>query len=449
MGIRRATATRILHLGPGAFFRAHMAAYCEKALVQDRSFGIAAMSMRSTAIVDALAVQDCIYTLGEMHAHGLEVRPMGVIREALALSRDRVRCMEIALDPGLSVISMTVTEKGYALDPATGALDFDHADIRHDFDHPSEPVSVVGLLTAILAARREAGLAWPTVMSLDNLRHNGRLLKAALIAFAGRSNSDLATAIDNDLAAPASMVDRITPATGPADLDAVAARIGWRDRAAVLTEPFTQWVIEDRFASDRPAWERHGAILTNDVEPFENAKLRLINAPHSALAWIGLLRGRETVADAMADPVIRRFVETLLHEDLAPVTDAPEGLDKGEYTASVTGRFANPAIRHRLAQIATDSSQKIAQRLVPVLEAHRARGRVPPHVCRAIAAWIMLWQKGLAPADPMGDELAASVRADPRDTADAFLAIRSVFGECAGRDPDIRSTVHAALADLA
>ncbi|MCB9945883.1 MAG: mannitol dehydrogenase family protein [Geminicoccaceae bacterium] len=443
--VQRAEATRIMHLGPGAFFRAHMADYSQKALAEDPSMGIAAVSMRSTAVVDALRERDCIYSLSELHADGLRTRPIGVIREAVALARDRERVMRLAVDPGLSIISMTVTEKGYSLDPATGALDLDQSDIRHDLANRDNPVTVAGLLTAILSARRHAGLDWPTVMSLDNLRGNGQLLKSAIIRFARKIDGELADAIERDLACPSSMVDRITPATTDADRQAIARQLGWMDHAAVVTEPFSQWVIEDRFDGARPAWDRHGALITGDVEPFENAKLRLVNAPHSSLAWLGLLRGHETVADSMADNTIRTFIEALLKEEMIPATAVPAGLDPHAHVDSVIERFANPAIRHRVAQIAMDSSQKIAQRLVPALEWHLREGRVPRLLCRAVAAWIAVWQRGLASPDPMTAELASRISARPQETARAFLGMRSIFGERIGADAAVQAAVCAEI----
>ncbi|MEZ5825514.1 MAG: mannitol dehydrogenase family protein [Geminicoccaceae bacterium] len=446
--VLRPEATRILHLGPGAFFRAHMAACTQETLSDDPSFGIAVVSLRSHATVDALGASDGLYTLGILQGGGMQVRRMGAIREALALARDRERVMEIACSRELSILSMTVTEKGYALDPATGRLDFDHADIRHDLDHPDEPRSVVGLIVAILRQRSLSGLDWPTVMSLDNLRENGRLLRAALVAFAGQNDPALAARMEQQLAAPCSMVDRITPAASENDLAAIAEKTGFADPAAVVCEPFSQWVIEDQFAGARPCWERHGAILTDDVAPYENAKLRLINAPHSALAWMGLLRGHETVAASMADPVIGAFVGKLLRDELAPVTDVPGGFDKNDHIDAVIERFANPAIRHKVAQICTDSSQKIAQRLVPALRRHLDEGRLPQLVCRAIAAWIMVWQRSLASADPMAAELAAAVCGDVQETARAFLALRPVFGDVVGTDPRVLSAVGDELEQL-
>jgi fructuronate reductase len=446
----------IVHLGLGAFHRAHQAVYTEDALaVEFGRFGICGVSLRSAAVRDRLAPQEGLYTVLTRAAGGERLRVVGCLKELLVGAEDPAAVVRRIADPEIAVVSLTVTEKGYCHDPATGMLDFDHPDIRHDLDHSERPRSAIGTLVAGLEQRRRQGGPPPTVLCCDNLPHNGRTLQGVALAFAGRRDPALARWIEAEVAFPCTMVDRIVPATTAEDLAAVEARLGLRDEAPVGTEPFSQWVIEDRFTGPRPAWERVGVELVADVAAYEEMKLRLLNGSHSALAYLGFLAGFEHVFEVMAAPEFVEFVRRMMALELAPTLDVP--VDLAAYQARVIERFANPAIRHRTAQIAMDGSQKLPQRLLgPIRDQLRAGGPIR-HLALAVAGWMRFAagrdERGrkITVADPLADRLRAiGARAggDPEGLVTGFLAIREVFGDDLPRDPCFRDELTAALVSL-
>ena len=334
--------------------------------------------------------------------------------------------------PECRIVSLTITEKGYCHDPATGRLDPDHPDIGHDLAHPDTPRSAVGFITAALRTRRAAGLPPFTVLCCDNLPRNGRLVAGLVADFAALRGDGLSGWIEAHGAFPSTMVDRIVPAATPDDLAAAAAATGLADAAPVSHERFRQWVIEDRFAGPRPAWERTGAQLVADVAPFEHMKLRLLNGAHSALAYLGYLAGHETVADVVADPAFRRYAGALWQE-IIPVVPPPPGVDLHGYTAELLARFANPAIRHRTWQIAMDGSQKLPQRLLSTVRERLARGLPIPSLALAVAAWIRYVGGSDEAGQPIDvrDPLAETLRnagSGPNDHVARVLRIEAVFG---------------------
>ena len=379
----------IVHLGLGAFVRAHLAAYTEDALaVAPGDWGIIGVSLQRPDQRDRLAPQDGLYTTLERDGGGVRARITGCVGRVLVAPEDPGAVLDAMAAPGCRIVSLTVTEKGYCHNPATGRLDTRHPDIIHDLT-AGAPRSAIGLIVAALGRRRAAGLAPFTVLSCDNLPNNGRLVAGLVAAFAGLRDADLAAWIAANGAFPATMVDRIVPAATQADLDDAAALTGLSDAAAISHEPFRQWVIEDRFVGGaRPGWERVGAQLVADVAPFEHMKLRLLNAAHSALAYLGYLAGHETIAAAVADPALRGFVRGLWREEIIPVVPAPPGVDLHRYADDLLTRFANPAIRHRTWQIAMDGSQKLPQRLLATARERLARGLGIGRLALAIAAWI-------------------------------------------------------------
>jgi len=288
---RAAVTPGIVHLGIGAFHRAHMAAYIDDLLARDPRWGIIGASLRRPDTRDALAPQDFLYTLAVRDASGMTTRVIGSVLDILDANTQRAELLALMADPRIRIVSLTVTEKGYCHDPATGALDPSHPDIVHDLAHPEAPVSAPGLIVRAIELRREAGLAPFTVLSCDNLPANGETTRRIVAGFAARRSADLAAYVEANIAFPSTMVDRIVPATTDADRATVRDATGRDDAWPIVTEPFTQWVIEDRFASGRPAFELAGAELVDDVEPFERMKLRMLNGSHSTLAYLGYLAG--------------------------------------------------------------------------------------------------------------------------------------------------------------
>jgi len=407
----------IVHFGPGAFHRAHQAAYVDDLLMHDPRWGIAAVSMRTRGTIDALAEQDGLYTLAIRDADA-SMRVIGAHRRFLG-PEDAAETHALLADPAVALVTTTVTEKGYCL-AGDGTLDMGHPDIVHDLAGTTVPRSVVGWIVAGLAARRAAGTAPFVPMPCDNLASNGAKLHAALVAFVGQTDSSLADWIAGEVRVPSTMVDSITPASDAALYAEVAAMLGVEDRAAVQRESFSQWVIEDIGRPLGPDLASVGATVTNDVGGYEKAKLRILNGAHSTLAYVGLLRGSSSVAEAMCDPELASFVDTMIVRDIVPMLPPVHGLDIQQYRAAVLQRFRNPVIVHRLDQIAQDGSQKLPYRLGDTLIANRRVGRIPKHVVAAFGAWtaflIRRSRSGQPIVDPAGDRLAAlSAEGSPAD----------------------------------
>jgi len=397
----------MVHFGPGAFHRAHQAAYVEDLLTHDPRWGIAAVSMRTRGAINALAKQDGLYTLAIRDAD-LSMRVIGAHRRFLG-PEDASETHALLADPAVALVTTSVTEKGYCL-AGDGTLDMGHPDIVQDLAGTTVPRSVVGWIVAGLAARRAAGTTPFVPMPCDNLASNGAKLHAALVAFAGRTDASLANWIASEVRVPSTMVDSITPASDAALHADVAATLGVDDRAAVQRESFTQWVIEDIGRPLGPDLASVGATVTTDVGGYEKAKLRILNGAHSTLAYAGLLRGSSSVADAMRDPELAAFVDAMIARDIIPMLPPVHGFDIQAYRAAVLQRFRNPAIVHRLDQIAQDGSQKLPYRLGDTLIANRRAGRMPTHVVAAFGTWtaflIRRSRSGQPIVDPAGDRLA-------------------------------------------
>ena len=455
---RAGIATGIVHLGLGAFTRAHQAAYTDAVLAAgDRRWGMLGASLRSPATRDALAQQNGLYTLAVRDASGEHLRVIGALT-GLAVAAENPQGLITALAaPSVHIVSLTVTEKGYCLDPASGALREDHADVLHDLSHPQAPRTALGYLAAALSVRRAAGIAPFTVLCCDNLPANGKTLRRVLMRFAELSDPELGNYLADHLACPSTMVDRIVPATTDEDRARISAALGMTDAWPVVTEPFSQWVIEDHFPLGRPDWAAQGAQVTDDVAPFELMKLRLLNGAHSALAYLGYLAGCETVADAMARPEIARFVARLMHDEVTPVLNVVAGADVEAYQRALLERFRNPALKHRTWQIAMDGSQKLPQRLLGTIRDRLARGLPIPHLALGVAAW-MRYVSGTDEAGraiDVRDPLAAEIRRRVATTgpvaerlAPELLDIESIFGTDLCRDARFTAPVTEALTAL-
>lgn len=409
----------IVHLGIGAFHRAHQAMFTEDAIARaGGAWGITGASLQRPDVPDALAAQDGLYTVESLGA-AARYRVMGVIRRALFAPRDRERLLAALTAPSTHAVTLTLSEKGYCLD-ADGTLDFSHPDIAADLAAPDLPRSAIGWLALALAARRKAGAGPLTILSCDNLQSNGAKLAAAVGAFAACAK----LALPGDTAFPLTLVDCIVPASDAAHRARVAAAIGMDDAASVQREDFAQWVIEDRFAGPLPAWGAVGAEIVADITGYQRLKLHVLNTAHSALAYLGLPRGHQYVRQAIADPQLRGFLDTLMAEETAPAL-AP--LDMAAYWKTVKARFDNPMIDHRLAQIAEDGSLKLPQRLFPLIAANARAGRDLSGFARIVRAWLDLM--ATAPSrDPAGDWFAAwakagAVKAAALDNPTLFPAI--------------------------
>lgn len=415
---RAAMANGIVHFGIGAFHRAHMAWYTDRAMdAGDRDWLITGVSMRSSDVAARLNPQDGLYTLIERDGTGTRARLLGAISRVLVAPQAPASVVAALAAPGTRIASFTITEKAYCR-AADGSL---------------EPAlagngSIYPLLASGLAARRAAGLGGVALMSCDNIADNGRVLRRLLLSWLSAHDPACADWVAQRCSFPSTMVDRIVPATTPADLEMAAALIGMTDAGAVVTEPFSQWVVEDDFAAGRPDWEAMGAELVADVAPYEQAKLRMLNGAHSALAYLGLERGHTHVHEAIADPLLRALVLRLMLDEAAPTVSCAPGQDLQAYADMLLARFENPALAHRLTQIAMDGSQKIPQRWLATLEANRMCSRDCPAIMAALAAWLR---------HVRGDnEHRAGLLADPRadslqslwDGGTAHDVVNGLFG---------------------
>jgi fructuronate reductase len=432
-----AVTTGIVHLGLGAFHRAHQAVYTDAILHRHPCWGICGVSLKTPRVIAALAPQDGLYTVLEKSVEGTSARVIGAVRETLFLGTQRERVIARMTDPAVRVITLTVTEKGYCHDPATGRLDLSHPDIAHDLAHPEAPVSAIGVLAAGLAARREAAGGPINVICCDNLPHNGRTVEGIVTAYAQASDPALADWVGTHVAFPCTMVDRIVPATTEAAIAETARLLGVADAAPVVAEPYKSWVIDDRFAAARPPWEHAGAQIVADIAPFETMKLRLLNGSHSTLAYLGFLSGHEFIWQASADPLLATLVERLMAEEVMPTLVAPPGVDLRAYGAQLILRFRNPALPHRTQQIAMDGSQKLPQRLLATVRERLAGGGSIAHLALAIAGWIRYASgtdehgKPIAVSDPLSAKfaaVAAAARGNAAHVADGFLDLAEVFG---------------------
>lgn len=422
-----AVGSGIVHLGIGAFHRAHQAVYIDDLLSQGAgNWRILGVSLRSPGVRDQLEPQDGLYTLVERDGDIERLRVIGAVADVLVAPENPQAVIDAIAAPTTHIISLTITEKGYCHHPALGRIDWTHPDIVHDLNNLSVPKSAIGYLAAGIKQRMANGAGPITLMSCDNLPHNGALLKSVLNEFAARAAPEVSAWLPVHCAFPATMVDRIVPATTDDDLAMLAARIGFSDHGMVKAEPFSQWVIEDDFAGPRPAFEDVGAQLVADVRPFELAKLRMLNGSHSAIAYLGLFYGHETVDQAVADPRIEPVVDALMEEAAATLPIVP-GLDPAAYAQALKARFRNAALQHRLAQIAMDGSQKLPQRLLGTIADLHAAGRTPRAAATGVAAWMRHFS-GPFVNDPLSARLLAAANDNPALLVDEAMAIEPVFG---------------------
>ncbi|WP_118183430.1 mannitol dehydrogenase family protein [Paraburkholderia phosphatilytica] len=431
----------IVHFGIGNFHRAHEALFTEEAvLAAGGDWSICGVTLQGDVTKrDALMAQDGLYSVVERGPEGERVTVARILREVLALPHDRAALFARLADPLVRIVSLTVTEKGYCRDTTTGDIDLWHPDVQHDLQSPDTPRTMPGLLVAALRARRANPF---TVLSCDNLAHNGAALQRVVVSYARQLDPALADWIDTSVAFPSTMVDRIVPATTDAERASATAALAHRDAVPVPCEPFRQWVVEDRFPAGRPAWEQVGAQLVDDVTPFEFAKLRMLNATHSTMAYLSMLAGFETIDVAIADPAMHTLIDTMMRDEIAPTLQVPASLDLDAYRHALLARYANPALKHRCAQIAMDGSQKIPPRLLGTIAARLDANQPFARLALAIAAW-MRFLRGVADngerfeiSDPMAarlTSLAASAGTSHDALMQALLGVHEIFpAELAG-----------------
>lgn len=423
----------IVHLGPGAFFRGHQAWYTHKAMeLAGGDWGISCVSMHSQGVQKALKPQNGLYTLAVLDVK-TEYELIGAVQEVLVSHQNYDDVLLRLTNPKTRFVTMTITEKGYCLDNE-GKLDLTHSDIKADL-LCAKKVSAIGLLVEALSQRKAAGVAPFTALSCDNLTDNGKKLRAALIAYAQQFDESLAQWLEQQLICPCSMVDSITPATNDELRAQVSTELGIEDNWPIKRESFVQWVIEDILPEDKPAWDKAGATFTSDVRGFENAKLRLLNCPHSTMAYMGVLANIETVYDAMLNDELVRFIQQMVADEIIPSFVAPKELDAEQYMKDILQRFRNPAIRHLLAQIAWDGSQKLPMRILPIIEQNISNNIAIDKLCSAVVAWCLFIRKRYISDEELVDPLAEKMLAIAKNCTDVaahdidlFLQLTEVFG---------------------
>ena len=443
----------VVHIGVGAFHRAHQAVYIDDLLAKHPEWAICGVSLHSADVRDALRPQQGLYTL-QLLAEQTRLRVIGAIRELLCARDQSAAVLARLADPAVRLVTLTITEKGYCL--AGQDLDTAHPDIVHDLAHPESPRSAIGYVTLGLRRRQQLGLAPYTVLSCDNLADNGGRLRRAVLQYAQRVDPALAAWIEAHVSFPCSMVDSITPATDDALRERVANALHCSDAWPIQRETYTQWVIEDRFCNQRPPFELAGVTMSDDIAGYARAKLRLLNGAHSTLAYLGSLLNLETVADAMQEPLLAGFVERLMRVAIAPAIALPDHLDAATYIDAILARFRNRAIRHRLAQIAWDGSQKLPVRLLSTIADALAADKPIDGLCLAVASWMQFVRRqarnGVSLVDPLADVLATVGRActgDAEHDVDAFLQLDAIFAAALSRDARFTHALQAAYAALA
>ena len=444
-------ATGIVHLGIGAFHRAHQAIYTDDAIASaGGNWGICGVSLRSPDVRDRLAPQDCLYTAVEKSPAGMRRRVVGSVREVLFQETQYAEIRRRLAARETRVVSLTVTEKGYCHEPATGRLDMGHPQIVRDLAQPDDAHGVPGLLAAALAERRRTHGRPLTVLCCDNLPQNGALVCGLVVSFASQHDAALADWIGREIAFPSTMIDRIVPATTAQDIAENDAALGFADAAPVVHEPFAQWVIEDRFAGGRPAWDAVGALLVDDVDPYESMKLRLLNASHSAFAYLGFLAGFEYIYEVAAQPAFVAWMRRFMADEVSPALVPPHGIDLAAYRDELVRRFGNPALPHRTQQVAMDGSQKLPQRILATVRDNLAANRSADLSALAVAGWMRYVYgedeqgRAITVSDPLAPQfasLAARHRGDPVNYAKALLALRAIFDEDLGNEPRFATPV--------
>jgi mannitol 2-dehydrogenase len=429
----------IVHLGVGGFARSHLAAYVDRLLgrgrAQDWAICGVGVLLSDRRMAEVMAVQDCLYTLLVRHPDGtVQPRVVGSLVDYLFAPDDPEAVIERMAAGTTRIVSLTVTEGGYNTDPVTGEFDATDPGVVRDLQPRAVPATAFGLVTEALARRRARGLPPFTVLSCDNVEHNGDVARRAFAAFAALRDPGLGAWVGREVPFPNSMVDRITPATTDDDPAEVARLLGVEDRWPVVCEPFTQWVLEDRFGLGRPPLEEVGVQLVDDVEPYELMKLRLLNAGHQVLAYLGMLAGHRMVHDAAADPSFRQLLLGYLEREATPTLRPVPGIDLEEYRRTLLDRFASPAVGDTLARLAFDGSERLTKFLLPVVRHNLAAGGEVHRSAAVLAGWARFCEgvdeegRPIEVVDRRREALVRNARRQ-REEPLAFLADRELFGD--------------------
>ncbi|MDN2674097.1 mannitol dehydrogenase family protein [Janthinobacterium sp. SUN026] len=455
---RGALVPSIVHIGVGGFFRAHQAVYLDDLLAlqgqEHAQWGYCGVGLlaHDAAMRDAMQAQDGLYTVVERSAAGDSARIIGSIAEYLYAPDEPQAVLDKLADPGTRIVALTITEGGYYVNQGTGEFDAGHADIAYELAHPEAPRCSFGYLAAALALRHQRGLAPFTIMSCDNLQNNGDVTRKMLLAFVALRDVELARWLATHGSFPNSMVDRITPATTDEHRALVRETFGIVDAWPVVCEPFRQWVIEDEFPQGRPAWEQVGAQMTHDVLPYEKMKLRLLNASHQALCYIGMQLGYTFAHEAMGDPGICALVRRMMDDEVTPLLDEVEGIDLDSYKDTLIERFSNPAVRDQLARIGTEGSARIPKFVLPSVREALARGGAITLLAFTVACWFRYLEghDEQGREMPLNDPYAARLRAlalQGGADAAALLSLRELFGDLSDT-PAFTQAVGQSLASL-
>ena len=436
-----AVSAGIVHLGLGGFHRAHMARYTHELMELDPAalrWGILGVGLLpgDRRMTDSLAPQDGLYTLIEREGAVERVRLIGSLAGLIFAGETTTELLAALDQPAVRIVSLTVTENGYCLDPATKRLNPTHEMVRGDCATPERPCSAIGVITAALRRRRQAGVDPFTVLSCDNIQSNGAVLRRAVLDLAILQNqaTEFADWIADTVSFPSTMVDRITPVTTAADIERLASQHGLADRWPVVCETFTQWVIEDRFPAGRPAWERVGAQFVDDVEPYEFMKLRLLNASHLAVSGLGRLAGYDTISEAMADRRIAAVMRALMDRETGPTLPPVPGIDLADYKRTLLERFANPAIKDTVDRVNADAPLNV---LLDPIRSRLEANQDLDFLALALAAWLRRVrgedERGVTiPVRHPEAELLRAKAIEGRTDPGPLLGIQSLFGELGG-----------------
>ncbi|GAA0483684.1 mannitol dehydrogenase family protein [Parasphingorhabdus litoris] len=453
----RSQSAGVVHLGVGAFHRAHQALYFDQLMTNGaEGWMICGASLRSATVPQQLDPQDSLYTAVVRSDHSEKRLIVGSISDVIFAPDNPQSLVAAIAAPQTALVTLTITEKGYLIDPASGALIRKDPHLAADLSSLDRPRTALGFIVAGLSRRYEEGLGPVTILSCDNLPDNGKRTRSAVLAFASEVDADLADWIKREVSFPSSMVDRIVPATTSDDIAALTESAGYRDEAMVKTEDFTQWVIEDNFCAARPALETTGVQMTDNVAGWEMAKLRLLNGAHSMLAYLGALAGHDFVHQAMAAPGFPELLSALWDEAEETLPEV-DGLDTAIYRTDLDARFRNAALQHRTVQIAMDGSQKLPQRLLGSISDRQESAQTSPALTLSVAAWIR-WQFGVDEAgkrytvdDPLANRTAQAIAAgndDPQAIVRAMLNIEQIFGTGLPQSDEFPNSVTQHLTSL-
>jgi mannitol 2-dehydrogenase len=436
---RGADKSGIVHIGVGGFHRAHLAYYLHQLKTDGAAseWGICGIGLREadTKLHDIFKKQDHLYTLIVKHPDGkIEPEVIGSIVDFKMGTNIPEQVIEVMSAAGTKIVSLTITEGGYNFNPNTGEFNFDNSDIQHELQHPNDPITVYGFLTAALKRRRDAGLPAYTILICDNIEHNGDMARKMLLTFAEAQDADLATWIAKEVQFPNSMVDRITPVTTPADIETLAQDFGVHDAWPVTCEPFIQWVVEDKFSNGRPAFEKVGVQFVPDVGPYEKMKLRLLNAGHSVLGLLGSLHGHPTINACVEDELFATYLRAFFDQEATPILGDIKGIDLEDYKDSLLERFANPNIKDSVSRICAESSAKLPKFLIATIHENLAAGGSIKFATLVIAAWCYYSDKQvdqngqpLEIIDAMSTDLHQAAKQTKTDPL-AFINQESLFG---------------------